>query len=284
MTSKTTVKAKKTKAKARNTGGPASLFERIGGAGAVEAAVGLFYDKVLGDKTLTPFFDGVDMDRQRGMQREFLTMAFVGPSNYTGRDLRAAHAPLVAQGLNETRFNSVTGHLQATLEELGVPQELLEEVMTTAASTKDDILAGDASTDDTDINTLKARLAKAEAELATFKQMVDQMPVNVMVCDLENFEVAFANSTSTETLRGLEHLTLIKADELVGTYINIFLQGSLAPAEDALRSEQPAAQHADQLGRGDFEPACLGHQRQEWQLYRPDADLVHHHGAGSPGR
>jgi methyl-accepting chemotaxis protein len=131
-----------TNAGAATTEHPTSLFERIGGAPTVDAAVGIFYDKVLGDETLAPFFDGIDMDRQRGMQRNFMTTAFGGPSNYTGRDLRAAHAPLVAQGLNEIHFNSVAGHLQATLEELGVPDELLEEVMTTVASTKDDVLAG----------------------------------------------------------------------------------------------------------------------------------------------
>ena len=114
MTSKTKAKANgkakskangKAKAKANDLKNPASLFERIGGEAAVEAAVGLFYDKVLSDETLAPFFDGIDMDRQRGMQRDFMSMAFGGPSNYTGRDLRAAHAPLVAKGLNESHFN-----------------------------------------------------------------------------------------------------------------------------------------------------------------------------------
>jgi methyl-accepting chemotaxis protein len=210
---------------ASNTGRAASLFERIGGAPAVEAAVGIFYDKVLGDETLAPFFDGVDMDRQRGMQREFMSMAFGGPSNYSGRDLRAAHAPLVAQGLNETHFNSVADHLQATLEELGVPDELLEEVMTTVASTKDDILAGDPSipaADTTGTNSSTTHVAKLEAELATFKQMVDQMPVNVMTCDPKDLTINYVNQTSRDTLKQLEHLLPCRADELQGQCIDIF--------------------------------------------------------------
>lgn len=45
-----------------------SLFERLGGKGAVEAAVDVFYKKVLADPQLSPFFAGLDMARQRNKQ------------------------------------------------------------------------------------------------------------------------------------------------------------------------------------------------------------------------
>ena len=41
-----------------------SLYEKIGGAAAVNAAVDLFYTKVLADDRIKHYFDGVDMDRQ----------------------------------------------------------------------------------------------------------------------------------------------------------------------------------------------------------------------------
>ena len=47
------------------------LFDRIGGKGAVDAAVGVFYDKVMNDSSLKPFFDGVDMNRQKGKMKVF---------------------------------------------------------------------------------------------------------------------------------------------------------------------------------------------------------------------
>jgi two-component system chemotaxis sensor kinase CheA len=118
-----------------------SLFERIGGAAAVDAAVDLFYRKVLADDRISHFFDSVDMDAQRAKQKAFLTMAFGGPNSYTGKDLRAAHAPLVARGLDDSHFDAVAEHLQATLDELGVPGELSEQVMAIAASTRDDVLS-----------------------------------------------------------------------------------------------------------------------------------------------
>jgi len=117
-----------------------SLYEKIGGDKALEAAVDIFYTKVINDPALTPFFDGISMDRQKRMQKAFLAVAFGGPNKYTGRSMRAAHARPVAIGLNETHFDKVAEHLQRTLLELSVPYELIEQAMTIAASTKSDVL------------------------------------------------------------------------------------------------------------------------------------------------
>lgn len=80
-----------------------SLFERLGGKAAVEAAVDLFYQKVLADPGISHFFEGTDMRVQRGKQKAFLITVFGGPAIYTGKDLRRAHAPLVERGLTECR-------------------------------------------------------------------------------------------------------------------------------------------------------------------------------------
>lgn len=117
-----------------------SLYEKIGGDKALDAAVDIFYSKVINDPALAPFFDGISMDRQKKMQKAFLTVAFGGPNKYSGRGMRAAHERPVAIGLNESHFNKVAEHLQRTLLELSVPYELIQEAMTIAASTKNDVL------------------------------------------------------------------------------------------------------------------------------------------------
>ena len=117
-----------------------SLYEQLGGKAAVEAAVDSFYDKVLADERVNGFFEGVDMDRQRRMQTEFLTFAFGGPNNYQGKDLRAAHAHLVAKGLNDTHFDVILEHLGATLKELGVKDELIQQAAGVANSVRNDVL------------------------------------------------------------------------------------------------------------------------------------------------
>lgn len=48
-----------------------SLYERIGGEAAVNAAVDIFYRKVLADDRISRFFEGVDMEKQAAKQRGF---------------------------------------------------------------------------------------------------------------------------------------------------------------------------------------------------------------------
>jgi len=114
-----------------------TLFERIGGEAAVDAAVDLFYTKVLADERISHFFDNLDMAAQANKQKAFLTMAFGGPNNYTARDMRSSHAHL---GLEESHFDAVVELLASTLSELGVSNDDIGEVAKIADSVKDDVL------------------------------------------------------------------------------------------------------------------------------------------------
>ena len=115
----------------------ASLYERIGGAAAVDAAVDKFYGKVLADTRINHFFENIDMAAQANKQKNFLTMVFGGPNNYTGHDMRVGHAHL---GLTEEHFDAVVENLAATLAELGVGADDIQEVAAIANSVKDDVL------------------------------------------------------------------------------------------------------------------------------------------------
>jgi hemoglobin len=117
-----------------------TLYERIGGEAAVNAAVELFYRKVLSDYRINRFFENADMDKQIAKQKAFFTMAFGGPNNYTGQDMRNAHANMVKTGLNEDHFNAVMEQLGATLTELNVPADLIAEAAAIAESTRKDVL------------------------------------------------------------------------------------------------------------------------------------------------
>lgn len=117
-----------------------SLYERLGGAPAVDAAVDIFYRKVLADTRINRFFDAVDMERQAAKQKAFLTMVFGGPNSYTGKDMREGHRHLVADGLDDSHVDAVIEHLGATLTELGVPDADIEEVAALANSVRNDVL------------------------------------------------------------------------------------------------------------------------------------------------
>jgi hemoglobin len=117
-----------------------TLYQALGGEAAVEAAVDVFYRKVLADDRISAFFDGVDMDRQVARQKAFLTMAFGGPHHYTGTDMRRGHSHLVARGLNDSHFDAVVELLGESLAELGVAQALIAQVAGIAESTRNDVL------------------------------------------------------------------------------------------------------------------------------------------------
>jgi hemoglobin len=117
-----------------------NLYEQLGGKPAVDAAVDLFYQKVLADIRISHFFASIDMKKQMGKQKAFLTMVFGGPANYTGLDMRKGHAHLVERGLNDSHFDAVVENLGQTLAELGVNQDLIRQVAAIAESVRNDVL------------------------------------------------------------------------------------------------------------------------------------------------
>ena len=118
----------------------ASLYEQLGGEPAVNAAVDIFYRKMLSDNRVSRFFEGVDMDKQAGKQKAFLTMVFGGPAKYTGKDMYEGHKHLIKMGLNDSHVDAVIENLGATLKELGVKDELIAQVAGIANSVRDDVL------------------------------------------------------------------------------------------------------------------------------------------------
>lgn len=118
-----------------------SLFERIGGEPALDAAVEQFYARVLRDATLAPVFAGIDMPRLKEHQRRFLSLALGGPNAYAGRDLATAHRHVAKRhGLNDGHFDAVLGHLDDTLSALGVATAERDETRSIAESVRAAVL------------------------------------------------------------------------------------------------------------------------------------------------
>ena len=115
----------------------ASLYQQIGGKAALNAAVDLFYVKVLADKRVNHFFEDVNMKAQHEKQKAFLAAALGAPTPWTGKDMRKAHENL---DLKESDFTAIAENLQATLTELKLDEKLIAQIMAIAASTKDDVL------------------------------------------------------------------------------------------------------------------------------------------------
>lgn len=123
-----------------NTQQTTSLFEKIGGMPAVDAAVEIFYTKVMADESISHFFRWTHMKSQNAKQKAFLAYAFGAPLKYSGKNMRDAHAHLVEKGLTGKHFDAVMKHLTSTLFDLGVSDELIAEARKIAESTRVDVL------------------------------------------------------------------------------------------------------------------------------------------------
>lgn len=112
-------------------------YERIGGGRAVAGVVDHFYELVLSDPDLSPFFVDVDMARLKRHQVLLISQALGGPAAYDGRDLGAAHAGMA---ITEDHFGRVVNHLVAALTDAGVEPEIIERVGATLGASKADIV------------------------------------------------------------------------------------------------------------------------------------------------
>jgi hemoglobin len=114
-----------------------TLFERLGGLVSIDVAVDQLYDRIQGDPELGPFFDQVDLRRQRAHQKAFLAMVLGGPRAYGGRGMAEAHRHL---GICDHHVDLVAGHLAAVLAGLGVSPALVDEVVASVDRLRDAVL------------------------------------------------------------------------------------------------------------------------------------------------
>jgi len=94
--------------------------------------------------------------------------------------------------------------------------------------------------------TMEQRSGLSEAN---FRQMVEDMPINVMLCDLEDFKITYANKATLAAVAELGEAIAVRADELVGTCIDVFHKN---PAHlRALLADQRNLPHKAKIRLGD---------------------------------
>ena len=114
-----------------------TLYEKLGGSGAIDAVVEGMYAKIFPDPELEDFFRKTDKEAQKESMKKFLTQVTGGPQEYAGKDMKTAHK---GRGIEEPEFNLVAGHVKSTMEELGVGADLINTVMELLGTTKGDIV------------------------------------------------------------------------------------------------------------------------------------------------
>ncbi len=103
-----------------------SLYEKLGGQQKVQDMLQVFYQRVLMDADLAPFFERSDINKLIAMQQEFFSIALGGPVEYPSRRLIAAHH---GRGIARKHFTRFCEHLIATLEENGVDSKDIDRIL-----------------------------------------------------------------------------------------------------------------------------------------------------------
>lgn len=116
---------------------PQSDYDAVGGGPAISAVVDRFYQLIIADPRLAPFFEGVDMPALKRHQVFLVSQVMGGPVEYSGRELGEAHARLHVSGDD---FEAVVGHLVQALKDFDVPADIIDRVVTALAATRADIV------------------------------------------------------------------------------------------------------------------------------------------------
>lgn len=103
-----------------------TIFERYGGFASVRKVVSTFYDYVLDDEVMQPYFAGVDMRRLIDHQSKFISAVMGGPASYSDDHLKRVHAHL---GITHDAFGVMAGLLREAMEENGMAARDVEAVI-----------------------------------------------------------------------------------------------------------------------------------------------------------
>jgi len=103
-----------------------TLFLRIGGEPAIRNLVDAFYERVLSNPKLQPFFLDTPMDRLRNMQYEFFTAALDGPPAANPRPLSYVH---FGRGITREHFGLFIDCLFDTLKDLRLDDATAREII-----------------------------------------------------------------------------------------------------------------------------------------------------------
>jgi hemoglobin len=147
-----------------------AIYDDIGGAAAIEAAVGDFYPRVVADPLLAPYFDGIDMFSLKLHQRAFLAAALGGSEIYVGRSMRGAHLGLA---VTPQAFDRFVEHLVATLSALEVPSEAIETIGAKLLPLREDIVAPPEALGAA-LHEERLRTAEAKAALASAERRLEE--------------------------------------------------------------------------------------------------------------
>jgi hemoglobin len=114
-----------------------SLYDRLGGYGAISAVVDDFVANVAADKRINKFFAKANVPRLKARLVEQLCQASGGPCVYTGADMKTAHAGM---GVRNKDFDALVQDLVKSLNKFKVPKAEQKEIASVLLPMRKDIV------------------------------------------------------------------------------------------------------------------------------------------------
>ena len=154
-------------------------------------------------------------------------VSYMNPKSFATLKTLEEHLPIKVEdmvGHTIDVFHKIPAHQRKLLSEASnLPIQTIIDV----AGEKLDLLV--TATKDSDGNYIGPMVTwevvteklKNEVDMARINSMIENAPINIMMCDLE-FNVSYMNPKSFETLKTLEEHLPIKVSEMVGHTIDIF--------------------------------------------------------------
>ena len=206
-----------------------SLYDRLGGAEAIQAAVEEFYKRVLDDPELSPYFNKKRMKQLKDKQTAFLCQALGGPEEYRGRSMRSAHASLK---LSDHHFDAVADHLGNALAALGVSDDLIDEVLGVVGGLREEIVTREERRGPARPWTAPAErefsvdhAAGVVDDLEGLKATMESLQANVFVAS-PDLHIVYINPCAEQTLKTisepLQGAFNVRIDEILNGHIHRF--------------------------------------------------------------
>ncbi|WP_161317062.1 methyl-accepting chemotaxis protein [Alcanivorax sp. DP30] len=227
-----------------------SIYSRVGGEPAIKAVVSEFYDRVLADPALAPYFHLKQRKGLEELQVKFFSQALGGPQNYNGRDMVEAHKSL---NITAKSFDKVAEHLNETLLAVGVDEDLADQIMQAVAPLKEQIVNEPNTTQTNDYQSVDAALRDVDLEtsvtdsLEGVKATLKSLQANVFVADT-NLNIVYINPRANETLATISQPIYntfgVRVEEILNGHIHRFHRDPKR-VEAILRSPKSMPHSAD---------------------------------------
>ena len=122
---------------AKETKPTKSLYDRLGGKGAITAVVDSMVNRIAKDQRINARFANTDIVHLKAMLVDQICEASGGPCKYTGKDMKASHAGMK---IADDEFTALVEDLTAALNEFKVPAGEQKDLVGALAPMKPDIV------------------------------------------------------------------------------------------------------------------------------------------------